>query len=60
MKIKISPISALLKRRNRVISETIEISYSSGLESAAIGFFFIIFLGICSKPVIHIFQAPVM
>ena len=55
MKIKISPISALLKRRNRVISETIEISYSTGLESVAISFFIVIFLGICNKPVIHIF-----
>ena len=45
--IKISPIPALLKRRNRVISETIEIPYSSGLESTAIGFFFF-FLGTCN------------
>ena len=51
---------ALLKHCNRVISETIEISYSTGLESAAISFFIIIFLGICNKLVIHIFQAPLI
>ena len=45
MDIKISLIPALLKRRNRVISKTIEIPYSSGLESIAIGFFF---LGTCN------------
>ena len=39
MDIKISHIPVLLKRRNRVISETIEIPYSSGLEIATIGFF---------------------
>ena len=60
MDIKISHIPVLLKRRNRVISETIEIPYSSGLESATIGFFIYLFLSTCNKPVIHIFQAPVM
>ena len=44
MDIKISHIPVLLKRRNRVISETIEIPYSSGLESATIGFLFFYFL----------------
>ena len=60
MDIKISHIPVLLKHRNRVISETIEIPYSSGLESATIGFYFILFLSTCNKLVIHIFQAPVM
>ena len=53
MDIKISHIPVLLKRRNRVISETIEIPYSSGLESATIGFFlfyffFYFFLSTCN------------
>ena len=66
MDIKISHIPVLLKRRNRVISETIEIPYSSGLESATIGFFILfyfilfLFLSTCNKPVIYIFQAPAM